>query len=115
MFDFIHWLTCKYREVHLLRPPRPLLHNSEPWIAGRRMRKLHHEAWMEQWSHLSVPTPGPKDVTIGLLSQAVNLVYVLGQSDTGEPTLACSRCGQVMATLPIGSLTPLTIPSQPGS
>ncbi|KKK89731.1 hypothetical protein LCGC14_2730130, partial [marine sediment metagenome] len=22
MFDLLHWLTCKHREVHLLPPPR---------------------------------------------------------------------------------------------
>ncbi|KKM63322.1 hypothetical protein LCGC14_1184450 [marine sediment metagenome] len=72
MFDFIHWLTCKHREVHLLLPPRSLIEMERkglgPWtefsIQFKRFWNLSMEAWDER-QNLSVPTPGSRDATIG--------------------------------------------------
>ena len=73
MFDFIHRLTCKHRDVHRLQPPQSLPMTAEqrrlgPWtefsIGFKRHWNLSMEAWDER-QHLSVPTPGPKDATTG--------------------------------------------------
>ncbi|KKN12987.1 hypothetical protein LCGC14_1011090 [marine sediment metagenome] len=75
MFDFIHRLTCKHREVHLLLPPRSLIVMERkglgPWtessIQYKRYWNLSMEAHDERKALLapSVPTPGPKDATTG--------------------------------------------------
>ncbi|KKL83652.1 hypothetical protein LCGC14_1972630 [marine sediment metagenome] len=72
MFDLFHWLTCKHREVHRLNPPQSLVKMEAkglgPWtefsLQFKRYWNLSMEAWDER-QNLSVPTPGPKDVTIG--------------------------------------------------
>ncbi|KKM02992.1 hypothetical protein LCGC14_1778850 [marine sediment metagenome] len=73
MFNFIHRLTCKYREVHRLSPPQSLPITEEqkrlgPWTESSIQFKRHWNLSMEAWDerqNLSVPIPGPKDVTIG--------------------------------------------------
>ncbi len=78
MFNFIHRLTycpirCKNGEVHQLLPPESLISGRSlrelgPWnhlaLIFKRRWNLSMEAWVER-QNLSVPTPGPKDVSIG--------------------------------------------------
>ncbi len=80
MFNFIHRLTfcpifCWNREVHRLRLPESLqtyVAWLPLWTEGfshleiqmQRVRILRYEVGQEL-KRLSVPTPGPKDATIG--------------------------------------------------
>jgi len=61
------------------------------------------------------PSTGRKAVTIGQLSPFVSHPCIPRLSGTVEHTWVCSRCGQVMGILMIGSSTPTTTPSQRGS
>ncbi|KKM75849.1 hypothetical protein LCGC14_1386080 [marine sediment metagenome] len=84
MFNFIHRLTCKHREVHLLPPPR--LHQGwfpqqVLWSDGSRTlmhwdvtkavydKMVREEPsaplWMSGYQPSYVLTPGPKDATTG--------------------------------------------------
>lgn len=63
MFRLMHWLTCKHKDVHRLPPPVIW-----PWREKtiQRYRKyLLRQLVGQELRNLSVPTPGPKDVTIG--------------------------------------------------
>ncbi|KKM82300.1 hypothetical protein LCGC14_1321060 [marine sediment metagenome] len=67
MFNFIHRLTCK---CHRLPPPRVVIAEPITEIEAARESFLMYVHLVSQ-SHVppsklsSVPTPGPKDVTIG--------------------------------------------------
>ena len=70
MLGFIHRLTCKHKEVHLLLPPKSLVKRRSEICWGetgiRLLRTVRLQQWVEQeLKELSVPTPGLKDVTIG--------------------------------------------------
>ena len=71
MFNFIHRLTCKHREVHRLRPPESLEALSNLHILSQHGRVRLLRSWRlsvevyRELRNLSAPTPGPKDETTG--------------------------------------------------
>ncbi len=110
MFNFIHRLTCKHREVHLLLPPQSLPITKAqkrlgPWtefsIGFKRRWNLSMEAWDERRS-LSAPTPGPKDASIGLQSPNANQDCDHQYTHRGGSTWVCFKCGSVIGIKPHG-------------
>lgn len=109
MFNFIHRLTycpihCKHRDVHRLPLPWSLqcsLRTGRGWnhkeIKKKQLLDAQYGAMDEQvYGIPSVPIPGPKDATTGLLLLCVNppLVVTPGPTIYGTPIPGSSKSGR---------------------
>ena len=104
LFAWWHRVGCRHKDVDILPPPRMHDHLSE-----KAIQMLRRVALKMELPPLFVPTPGPKDVSIGLPSRCVNQACDRLLSDLGGRMLACSKCGWGMDTYYNGFLTPPTM------
>ena len=118
MFDLLHWITCKHRDVHQLPLPPSLVPTGAGWteLGLQLLRKVRLQFQVdEELRNLSVPTPGHRDASIGSELPSASPVSIQSLPDMLGHMWVCSRCGQAMGMLTTGCSTPPTTPLQPGS